>query len=406
MPSSRPHVNSEYESYINLKQACGNISYKSISVEMLSAYFLADFIYNYSKKSVFKKIKRIIKCLFVPDIKYAPSPGASAYGWSIDRPDYALLARGYQEKLGWEFDSICLSGSIVGWRFYCSFNAVLKAVKLSLTAKNIKFHERYILFLACFQAMSFLDFLQRSIKNPNASNYLSFNSSYEYESVLTLYMRSKSIPTYTMQHGMYYQFKGKIPFEMIGMYFSTAETFLAWGEFTIKEIKDYLEPKTKMKLFGHPNYSLRAIKECHASSSNSVLILLPRITYITEILSLIDLLSQDEFRKFEFTLRPHPSLNLQPVRHRLVSSQNFNFSTAVLLDDEFSRQFLCVIGFNTTTMFEAIYYGLPILQYVSGNDEYLDVGFLEFGDAQVLSSQISRAGRSDYPKLDPKVFFG
>ncbi|MBU1437769.1 MAG: hypothetical protein KJ930_08100 [Gammaproteobacteria bacterium] len=406
MPDNDMHLNSEYKSYAELRSACNGASYRNIAVDMLCAYFLADFIYNYRKKSIYKKIKRLVKCLMVPNIKYPQASGGDLYGWSIDRSDYKVLASGYQKKLGGDFDSICLSGNIVGWVFFFSFSAFFNAAKIAFTANKSGVKKRLFLFSACFQSMNFLEFLRQRFKNPNTSRYLSFNSSYDYESVFTLYLRSKGIPTFTMQHGVYYQFKGKIPFEMIGMYFSTAETFLAWGDFTVNEINHYLAPATEMVVFGHPVYSARTVKKCHSPSSRNILILLPRVTYTEEIFSFLDILIDERFRQYEFTLRLHPSLAVSEVEHKLISCQNFKISTAALFDYEFEKDFLCVAGFNSTTLFESIYYGLPILQFISGNDEYRNVGFLEFADCQGLSAHILSSSRSIFPALDPKEFFG
>lgn len=397
-------TNCEYERYLKIKAVCEGKYFNSVPVDMLSAFFIADIVYNFSGRSLLGKIKFLIKSLFVPKVKPPSAQAYSLFGWSIDRENYHRLSDAYQRELGGKFDSICFSGR-GGWKFFISSAALLTSLKIALSAKELGVFDRVILAFSIFQSSNFLEYISR-LDFSGCRRYLSFNSSYSYESVFTLSMRSKGVVTYGMQHGIYYKFKGYIPFEMIGMYFSTAEKFLGWGDFSVNQIGGFLRPFTEPVVFGNPIYRGKKVQSCFDKRSNEVLVFLPRVTYAKELRKLIELLSLDVFSNYSIIIRPHPSLDTAELATICASKSNFKISTNKNLEEDFSCSVLAAIGFNTTTLFESIFFGVPIAQFICGNDEFINVGFFEFNKPDELLIYLESLTREKFIQLDPGPYFG
>lgn len=370
-----------YKTYLSLVRALSGLEYKRIPLEKLSAYFLAVTVYHFAGKGAIKKIKALIKIFFfVPRLKHFGSKSDALYIYSIIRHDYERLADAYIEKMGIDFERLAVSGQIRGWRFNFDVYAFIAAHKFSVAANSGQY---FHLFMSVYPALASLNYFEKKIDASKFRTCLSFNSSYEYESVITLLMRYSGVKTYTLQHGMYYEYKNEVPFEMIGMYFSTAEIFYAWGAFTRDQLKDYLEPFTKIDVVGNPLYKNRSFSSSFKPGSRRVLVCLPRITYDQEIVKLLKILSDDIFFNYQFVVRPHPSLNRNKISD-LCRVNGISVSEKKLLEDEYAGGFRAVLGFNSTTLFESQFYELPVLQYLSGNDEFYGVGFKEFSDANEL----------------------
>ena len=384
--------NIKYNQYCSIRDSLHDISYKGIGLSQLSAYFIADFVYFFSDKTFSQKIKVLIRSLFfIPRIPLPKvMPNDSVYGWSIERSDYEELSAAYKNSLGWKFENICLGNTYLKKYFNLNFNALFVALKCCIKLKHETSENRIYTFLSVYHSLSLYLSIESRFLNYKPQNYLSFNSSFCNESVFTSYLRNKGVCTYSMQHGMFFEFKNEIPFEMITSYYSAAENVLLWGEFSKNEIYPYHEKSTNLIVFGNPLYFGKSILSSSRYSPNSLIVLvgLPRGLYSNEIKNLLCLISDESLCKYKFIIRCHPSID-KTVLESFLTCENLIFSRAKTIQEDFANEkYRAMIGFNSAVIFEGTQVGIPILQYRSGNDEFYNVGFTEFSDAKNLQKNL------------------
>lgn len=379
---------SMFNRYNRIKESLNSESYKSIQLDKLAAFFIADMVYNFLPKNIFSKLLMLIKYLFfIPNVKVPSENLQAIFGWSLGRQDYKRLSEAYKKQLGWQFYDICLGGKICGRKIRFDLLALLFSVKKSLTINNINLADRLVILFSVYASVSFLRFLKKRFKGVIPEYYLSFNSSFEYESVFTLYLKEKGVKTFSMQHGMYFEFKNPPPYDMISSYFCTAEYFLLWGEFTREQIINYTPNDTSLVVFGNPLYRLDKIDKLNSCSPESKLILvcLPRCPYQKESIRLLNVLAKPCFSEYKFVIRPHPNLNKKVINEFVGLNNNFTLSSNnTLREDMLANKYKAMIGFNSSVLFESLFYSIPVVQYVSGNDEFYNVGFAEFSTKEEL----------------------
>lgn len=347
-----------------------------------------------------------MKLFLVPRFKDASGISDSLLVWSIDREDYKTLTSAYKEKLGWSFDNLKISG----------FNGYKPAIKLttylyfiSIIPKLVKngssLKELSIILYSVIHSINSYNELKSL---PNLATYekiIAFNSSFHYESLLILLCRQREKTTFSLQHGMYLKFSNSPPFDMITMYYCHAHYLLAWGKFTADQLSDHLQPFTQIIVTGHPIYSgIERTRYKKLVINKKILVLLPRNTYAAEVRELISILTDRNFRNYRLTIRPHPSIKSR-VQEQIRQLENAVVSENSTLIQDLNKEWECIIGFNSTSLFESLLYGNTVLQYQSGNDEFESVGFTEFSDKASLTTILQNLEKTKQ-RVDPTYYFG
>ena len=395
--------NRRYDRFREMMKVVSNREYKGIPVDKLSGFFLATMAYHFSERGLLKKIIMVVKYIFfVPRFNAYKGSGRALFVSSIPRDDYKQLSDAYKKQFNCAFDDEVVSGKVLGWRFNFDSRALGFALKTAFAGRASL---SFAIFLSVYHAAASFNYLLKKVDPAGVDLFLAFNSAYEYECLVTLLFRYSGVETYTLQHGMYYEFKSVVPFEMIGMYFNVANVFLAWGEFTKKEISKHIEPYTEIRVVGNPIYNNVKIVDCRDTCSMKVLVCLPRMTYWKEVVNLLRLLSSSELAGYEFVIRPHPSLNLSEISVLCGNSINLELSSKRLLADEYADKYRAVLSFNSTVVFESLFYGLPIVQYISGNDEFSGVGFSEFSTVSSLRELLKVGGKAP-SEFNVNYYFG
>lgn len=372
-------TNKEYTEYKDIKASLLEYCYKGVSVGKLAGFNVAYMVYFFSSMSILEKIKLAINFLFfIPDISFPDKRAEAVFGWSIKREDYKNLSDSYKAKMGKSFSDMCLSFEGCSKKLRVDFTALCFAAKLMMKFKNHGLKTKAIVFLSTYKSVSFLNHLEDVFHQDELKIYLSFNSSFDYESILTIFLRSKGVLTYSMQHGMYFKYENRIPFDIVNYENVAAKYLLVWGGYTQDQISDYLPENCEVVVFGHPQYEDRK-NGFHDVNSNNVLVGLPRRLYEKEIVRLLDLLGSNAFKNYIFFIRPHPDNDKNILNDYAEGNENFVLSNESTLERELKgRGFLCFVGFNSTLLFEVSHYGLPVFQFITGNDEFLKAGFDEF----------------------------
>lgn len=392
--------NEKYLKYKKIKSSLAKYGYKDISTDKLAGFNVAYIVYSFASMSLTEKIKLLINFLFfIPRVKFSAGESRAVYGWSIDRKDYKFLSDGYKKSMDKCFTDLCLSFQGASKKIRIDCKSLWVAGKIAYHADLSEAKDKAIVFFSVYKSISFLNYLEKNFDASGLEIYLSFNSSFDYESVLTLFLKGKNVLTYSMQHGMYFKYENSIPFDVINYENVTADYLLAWGEFSKQQIADYLPKETKVIVFGHPHHKDDSF-DFQRKDSNKILVGLPRQLYIQENKKLLSLIKSKDLKNYCFSVRPHPSNDKDSIRKMIQDHENIIISDEKNLIDELrDGGFACFVGYNSTLLFEVAHYGLPVLQFLSGNDEFLKAGFYEFKTPDEFMKIVSdKTALSDKPK--------
>jgi hypothetical protein len=234
-------------------------------------------------------------------------------------------------------------------------------------------------------------------KKMHCEKYFALNSSYLFESFLTYYFRKRQVKTFSFSHALYYKYKNEIPFDVINYENICAENLLCWGDHSIDEIKNEIPSGVNLIKDSYP-YDF-SVKEGRLIS-DKILIILPRDIYFKEI---VDLLNIIKLSKNSYIVRPHPSLYSQ-IKKIISNISNMELDRNEELNETLSStKYSYCLGFNSTALIEAALYEQKIVQYISGNDEFIISSVDNFSN---LNEYIeNNYNESKNNELDIKYYF-
>jgi hypothetical protein len=345
------------DNYILLKNQLRGAFYKDYPLDMVLGSYLATYCWG----STLHKIRFIFYCIRY-DFSIKPNEGPLIAIYS-SRESYLRMLLDFAEKNNFDKSSIQKilhkKRGILNIVFFLFI--FLKSFFQSYNFKY-KFHKNFILIFFTNYAKWLIDDLEN--KDIKCTKYISFNSSYLYESFLCFYFRKRKVFTQTLQHGMYFSYINEPPLDIINYENICAEELLCWGDYSKKEIIKIVPSGTKISIDGYP----RKIEKSLHNKDTKILVLLPRITYLNEVNNLLDILSDlDE----EFLIRPHPTIH-KLIESRILSKENFFLDKNLnIISTLREYKYKACIGFNTSCIFEACIYKQNVIQYNSFNNEFM-----------------------------------
>ena len=187
-----------------------------------------------------------------------------------------------------------------------------------------------------------------------------------------------------------------IPLDVINYENICSDQLLCWGQYTIDQIKSEVPKDVNLTLDEYPYIIGKTDKK---ANSDLVLVLLPRVIYIKEIEKLLKILYTSNYK---FLIRPHPSVLSQvekffPNKSQMTMDFNSNLSESLL-----NCKYKFCIGFNSTTLLEAALYKQNIVQYLSGNDEFILENVVKFKNKEEFLQIDENSIKS---KINPKYYF-
>jgi len=197
-----------------------------------------------------------------------------------------------------------------------------------------------------------------------------FNSSNFPESMLCEFFRLKGVKTYSLQHGMYLNYSS-MPFDVINYANTMADVLLCWGEASRFAIDDFyrdngLRQDFQCVVAGYPRDNKNYGRS--TTTSEAVLVLLPRILYKKQSLALLSILA--ELEGTSFLIKLHPSLLGDHDISTACARLNAEVLGGTLSDCLTSLRYKAVIGFNSASLFEALRCTDICLVYGSSVNEY------------------------------------
>lgn len=357
-----------------------NVSYKKQPIKDICNFFFEEWIFVKSKKSLLYKTLFIIRSIFFVPLFRPTSSKPTYFFYSIDRSDYKILSEMYLESLNLSnrVDKINLNRS---YRPYFSLNAFIFVFSI----KSINLIQKLIIF----RSLNFYDYGFSVLKKAAPRHALFFNSSFQYESIICIICRNLNVKTVSMQHALYNFSDSVKVFDHINYSNIQAEHFLSWGKFTTNQFKDI--SKTNFIDFGNPKYKkLDVIQNNNNRYLDNILVLLPREIYIDEIIVLLRLLISQEFNKFNFFIKLHPSCKPEQLRQRINLAANFTILEEKNLQRVFeSQKYSRSIGFNTSSLIESILFNIEPVIFKCGKDEFQIKEFKSFSNKKDLLNCLS-----------------
>lgn len=207
-----------------------------------------------------------------------------------------------------------------------------------------------------------------------------------FENLLTQYMNQQSIPTFTMEEGLFYVFKGNIPIDSVHYELLTSNYLLCWGQYVTDEYKSFGIKEERLKLAGYP----RKVEKYHFRNDNHsfkrCVVLLARKQFDEANFKLLKILGEIS-GEYNFHLKLHPSCDFQKYK---VFADNHNMimvEKAKTINDCLNPEaFDWAIAVNTTAYYESLMKGVPCFRFEDDiyqlpygyEDKFETVGQLSF----------------------------
>ncbi|WP_205939276.1 hypothetical protein, partial [Pectobacterium actinidiae] len=299
----------------------------------------------------------------------------------------------YYELLGYVRQHV--PGNIV------DVNKSKRTIKLSLSnvftalthvfkkGKGIKLQEKIMLAISYTYIMNYIDDIEKNTNSlPGA--YVSFCSSHINEAVIDLYFQQRYIPTFTLQHGLYFIFKNS-PIDAISYENFISKKLLCWGEYTKMEFLRYGISKERLVVAGYPGL----VKPLHLKYSEKgefrLLILLSRYSFHKNNIKILEMVSdlKEKISGMKVFVKMHPSLNKSDYKtlfdnYCFIECENKTISS--LLE---SSHFDMTISYNSTAYYDSYLNNCVSLRYIDRDfDGSISVMDDSFNDSVTLLEKL------------------
>jgi hypothetical protein len=383
--------NKKYKEYKKLKGLLEGKSYKGYPLHLVLGSYLGMMIW---KPSLSRFIRYIL--LNVKNFKF-PNSEKTINTFSVKRDDYLDLIKAYFPDSKPQYLRVD-NGNKQEKPVLSAFMSITAFVRSCIFASTIKcsLKERLKLIVALSIAFKVIDELEK--QNIQCEKYIAFNSSYLIESFLCYYFRKRGVKTYSLQHGMYFNYINDTPFDVINFENICANELLVWGEYSKKEIELLIPKSSSCMVFGYPKSRFPTVLS--PAPMDKVLVLLPRNIYLDNTFLLLEYLKKYDL---QYIVRPHPSVAAE-VKQVVEPQKNFELDTNAILSETLAKfKYKAVISFNSTAVFEAALCEQNVFLFTTDKDEFRNPGFREFdldsNFADELDKNINRIGSRFFSRV-------
>lgn len=391
---------SEVNNYKSLKSKVDFV-YKGIHLNRVMALHLWGLANSQPNNHLI--LKRIIDIFFSydPYPMKIDKPIFSTFG-KFDRKDHQQLYYNVMEKLGenvFSFNMLRWKRKIaihpfIIWKVLCY---ILPQRRLSII-KKIKLATDIIFYCNLIEELERIDFSK-------VKRYLCMYNVLEAENLLTQYMRTKGIPSYSLMEGMYIIHRINPPIDCIQYENFETDNLLSWGQYTKDEFVSFGISPEKIKVAGYPKKVLSCLMRKNNPFRKCV-VLLARSSYHHSNVTLLDILRRCSF-EYQFFLKPHPISEsafysrYAETNNMIVIPQNRTMDDCLV-----NEKFDFAIAVNTTVYYEALMHGIPCLRFTDGTFEpmagYDDV-FATKDEFETKLKNIKKIDQQEYQQAVNKI---
>lgn len=233
-------------------------------------------------------------------------------------------------------------------------------------SNELSLSDRFFLYQRLTFYRNVIDEFEKNDLSKVCTKYLAFSSVHDVECIFTQYFQKRNIPTYSLQHGLYFIFNEFIPLDAVVYENFVSDYHLTWGQYSLTELKSFGIPAEKLIVGGYPRRVDRSNKIPSSISIQRCIVFLARVQYEHSNKELLLILK--EFAKnnpiVEFHFKLHPSLD-----YSLYASA-FAESGMHLIDSKLTLSALLLssnydvsIAVNTAAYYESYIYHIPSLRF-------------------------------------------
>lgn len=192
--------------------------------------------------------------------------------------------------------------------------------------------------------------------------YLAFENALEIENIITQYMKTKGVKTYSLCEGFYKAYMPPKSIDAVAHENMVTEGLICWGEFSKDEFSKIGISEDRLVIGGYP----RNVSRCSFKENNSFkrcVVLMALESLAESNFNLLKLLSTYT-ENIQFSLKLHPSNNYDEYKKRadMYGIQIIDKSKTLqeCIDNDV---YDFAIAVNTTTYYECLLKGVPCFRY-------------------------------------------
>lgn len=379
-----------YSLYAQTKEKLRFATYRGYNLCTPTAAVLAHLLFD--KRSTRKKIRSAVKLIrLTPRYRHHDQLKGDAYIWHCDRDDQTRLALSIGNRLSENQPrNISYIPAIkddatksLDWRAMYSAWRITRRCSLPLLLQ-------FYVFSALCQTIKHFRAIDRLQIPQQLTSLVSFNSANIPECFLVAACRHHGLPTYSLQHGLYHRYHGEQPIDIINYENVTASTLLVWSEFCRAEIAAFHHeigrtPDYQIQVAGYidppePQTASTASKQ----ADKHLLCVLPGKRYVGDSIKLLQLLASLA-PHYRLTVRLHPLLTKDAALMAALPSHASLDDSPTLAHALRAEGYDLAIGFNTTSLFEAMLFGVPCALYQAKTLNLITDGIPSFFNAEELA---------------------
>ncbi|TBU88013.1 hypothetical protein DNK34_22135 [Pseudomonas dryadis] len=289
--------------------------------------------------------------------------------------------------------------------------AIVKAIKIAMQCRQNIVNTVYIVCALTYSIQSIQKIKKERITD-KIKSLVCYNSSNVPECFIAAVCREKGIKTFSLQHGFYYQFKSPPPLAVINYENVVADELLVWSEFCKEQIESFYESENRACDFSMPiagYFKSGSAKPCAAQKAahptgKHILCLLPGPDDLEASIALLNLLKnlpQDH----RITVRMHPLITHLEAVTKALPEQTELDTNRLLADTLAHNQFSIAVGFNSTSLLEALLADIYCATFSSAANNFPDMPIDEFSCTDELESLIRR-NQEHSPNGDKNYLLG
>ncbi|MDN3583736.1 hypothetical protein [Mucilaginibacter flavus] len=396
--------------YLLLKDQYGFV-YKGVDFsKILCSEFLLITFRNadFKKIKLYKLIVRLFKTRRYEELYRIAVDNNVIMTSCYNRPDYNELIKACLN--GVKNSKHVLVGQVPDEYCLPSIKAIYQAffyVFIKNHRLKTSFKERTCIFCYIIFYTNVFKTLELLFKNVDLSKkkYIAFNSSYDIESLLTIFFKNKGMITYHLSHGVsYINYMISRPLDNVNGTNINADYVLVWGQSSKDDlINNHNLNENRILVAGNPKYPAKSISVKNTFKKGVVF--LGRDIYDTQNIEILNILGRvSPVLDINFEVKPHPRSDLNRLREVADKYSIKMLDTKLTMNELFkSENFDFSICYNTTAYYEAMYYNLICFRYGKGeNENYMGLDD-KFYDESSFSDLLKRYQQSDTDELNTSI---
>jgi len=368
-------LQSTFDIYTTLKKKLSGLSYHNVDLCLPAAAIVANLLFRNTSERRKKRSAR--KLLWrEPKLTNANALSGQVISWNLERADHKKNVHELHTHLSSadeKWTLVHIADITKDYRKAVRPKHLWRALLMTFSIQAERQHFIFV-WAALVYTMKYLDALERKGIPSSITKLVSYNSSNIPECFLVAACNSHAVPTFSVQHSLYQDYYATPPLDVINYENVVAKSLLVWSEFCRGQIIAFYErngrtPNFEMPVTGYLNFSPRrgSLKQPNAEPK-TILCLLPRDEIDSSILLMKILLDMDE--QHQILVRFHPVASRDKILPAPLPA-NFAIDQEPLLSTTLSKRDISVaVGFNTTSLFDALLFDIPCALFSAPDGTY------------------------------------